>query len=98
MPTKAEKLLEKMRNSSQSWKRVDLEKLYNGFGFVISTKTGGHDKVFHPEFPILVTSLPRHNKLAVTYVKQAVNMVERYLILRGEEYEPKPKKKSRRTS
>jgi len=36
MPSKAEKLLEKMRNSKSNWKRADLDKLYEGYDFVIS--------------------------------------------------------------
>jgi hypothetical protein len=70
MPTTAEKLLEDMRRSQDNWKRRDLETLYIGFGFIIRKKKSRapHDKVFHPEFPRLITSLPRHRKLSVTYI------------------------------
>jgi hypothetical protein len=77
MPSKAEKLLEQMRNSKKSWKRTDLEALYTGFGFVISSTTGGHDKVTHPDFPQLITSLPRHRKIAIYNVVQAIRLIDK---------------------
>lgn len=58
MPTKAEKLLEQMRASKKNWKRRDLETLYKGFGFIIKSSRGPHDKVVHPDYPMLITSLP----------------------------------------
>jgi predicted RNA binding protein YcfA (HicA-like mRNA interferase family) len=78
MPSKAKKLLEQMRNSKSNWKRTDLDKLYEGFGFVIS-HGGSHDIVKHPDFPRLRTSLPRHRILAKGYVEFAVKLVDRLL-------------------
>ena len=81
--SKAEKLLEKMRQSKSNWKRKDIETLYLGFGFII--KAGrNHDIVKHPEFPELRQTLPRHKKLAKGYVKDAVNLVDDLLRLREE--------------
>jgi hypothetical protein len=80
MPSKAGKLLEQMRNSKSNWKRADLDKLYEGFGFVIS-HGGNHDIVKHPDFPQLRTSLPRHRVLAKGYVEFAVKLVDRLLEL-----------------
>ena len=62
MPSKAEKLLEQMRNSKSNWKRADLDKVYEGFGFVIS-HGGNHDIVKHLDFPQLRATLPRHRQL-----------------------------------
>lgn len=75
MPSKAEKLLELMRNSKSSWKRADLDKLYEGFGFIIS-HGGNHDIIKHPDFPQLRTSLPRHRVLAKGYVEFAVKLID----------------------
>lgn len=76
MSEKASKLLEKMRTSKANWKRHDLETLYLGFGFVIKSGTN-HDIVSHPDFPQLVTYLPRHTKIAKYVVTQAVRLVDR---------------------
>ncbi len=40
--------------------------------------------VTHPDYPELVTFLPRHNKIAKYLVTQAVRMVDRYLELEDE--------------
>jgi hypothetical protein len=76
MPSKAEKLLEQMRNSKNNWKRADLDRLYEGFGFVI-LHGGSHDIAKHPEFPQLRATLPRHRELAKGYVEFAVKLIER---------------------
>jgi len=83
MPSKAEKLLEQMRNSKSNWKRTDLDKLYEGFGFVIS-HGGGHDIIKHPDFSQLRTTLPRHRVLAKGYVEFAVKLVDALLELQRE--------------
>lgn len=83
MPSKAEKLLEQMRNSKSNWKRADLDKLYEGFGFAIS-HGGNHDIVKHPKFPHLRATLPRHRELAKGYVEFAVKLIDRLLELQKE--------------
>lgn len=81
MPTKASKLLEAMRQSTTKWKRNDLVSLYEGYGFVIDTNRGNHDKVWHPKYPYLVTFLPRHRKLGNYLIREAVNLVDRFIYL-----------------
>jgi len=80
MPSKAEKLLEQMRNSKSNWKRGDLDKLYEGFGFSIS-HGGSHDIIKHPKFPQLRATLPRHWELAKGYVEFAVKLIDQLLEL-----------------
>ena len=80
MPSKAEKLLEQMRNSRSNWKRADLDKLYEGFGFIL-THGANHDIVKHPSFPQLRATLPRHRELAKGYVEFAVKLIDRLLEL-----------------
>jgi hypothetical protein len=76
MPSKAEKLLERMRYTKSGWKRRDLDSLYEGFGFVI-TAGRSHDIVRHPRFKQLRTTLPRHNQIAIPYVAYAIKMIDR---------------------
>ncbi len=83
MPSKAEKLLEQMRNSKSNWKRADLDTLYEGHGFVIK-HGGNHDIVKHPDFPQLRATLPRHRQLAKGYVESAVKLVDKLLELQKE--------------
>lgn len=83
MPTKAEKLLEQMRNSKSNWKRADLDKLYKGFGFIIS-HGGNHDIATHPNYLQLRATLPRHRDLAKGYVEFAVKLIDKLLILQRE--------------
>lgn len=83
MPSKAEKLLEQMRRSKSNWKRADFDKLYEGFGFVI-THGGNHDIAKHPNYPELRTTLPRHRELAKGYVEFAVKLIDRILELQKE--------------
>lgn len=80
MTSKAEKLLEQMCNSKLNWKRADLDKLYEGFGFIISHGTN-HDIVKHLDFPLLRTTLPRHRELARGYVEFTVKLVDKLLEL-----------------
>lgn len=83
MPSKAEKLLEQMKNSKSNWKRADLDTLYEGFGFVIKHGSN-HDIYKHPKFPELRATLPRHRQLAKGYVEFAVKLVEKLLELQKE--------------
>jgi hypothetical protein len=83
MPIKAEKILERMRNSKSNWKRADLDTLYEGFGFVIK-HGGNHDIVKHPNYPQLRATLPRHRQLAKGYVEFAVKLVDQLLEIQKE--------------
>jgi hypothetical protein len=80
MTPKAEKLLEQMRISKANWKTTDIARLYEGFGFII-THGANHDKIKHPDFPELRTTLPRHREVAKVYVEIAVTLVDQLLEL-----------------
>lgn len=83
MTSKADKLLEQMRRSKANWKRVDLDKLYEGFGFII-THGANHDKLKHPDFVEvreLRATLPRHRTLDKVYVEEAIKRIDRLLEL-----------------
>jgi len=84
MTSKAEKLLEQMRQSKANWKRRDIDRLYEGFGFII-THGSNHDKVKHPNFlevRELRATLPRHRKLDKVYVEEAIKRIDRLLELK----------------
>ena len=85
MTPKAKKLLEQMRISKANWKTTDIARLYKGFGFII-THGANHDKIKHPDFPKLRTTLPRHREIAKVYVEIAVKLVDQLLELqKGEQ-------------
>ncbi len=88
MTSKGLKLLEKMRNSKDGWKRIDLDHLYEAFGFVIQHGRS-HDIVKHPDYPRLRTTLPRHNPLAKGYVEVAVKLVDELIKLNSQQEEAK---------
>lgn len=78
MPSSAEKLFEKAKNTQSSWKRQEIDRLYIGFGFTIRHGQS-HDIVSHPNHPDLRTTLPRHNLVKPVYVRQAVRLIEALL-------------------
>ncbi len=80
MTSSAQKMLEKMRLSKSGWKRADLDRLYKGFGFIM-THGASHDIVKHIEYPQLRTTLPRHNDIAKGYVQEAIRLIDSLLEL-----------------
>jgi len=76
MPPGPEKLLEDMRRTKAKWKRRDIVALYKGFGFVIEHGSK-HDKVYHPQYPRLNDTLPRHRNVPKIYVSRAVKLVDK---------------------
>jgi len=86
MPSKASKLLERARRSKNGWTRDEIDRLYKGYGFIIESG-GNHDKVTHPDFPQLITALPRHKRVASYIVRQAIQLIDRLTELQDEEEE-----------
>jgi hypothetical protein len=94
MTSKAQKLLERMKQSKVGWRRQDLDKLYRGFGFVIQHGSN-HDIVKHPQYPHLRTTLPRHSYLARGYVDYAIKLIDALIQLQmGTEDEQQPENDS----
>jgi len=77
MGGEAVKLLADARSSKAGWNRTKLDRLYAGFGFIIKNGRGPHDKVYHPDFPELVTWLPRHTKLGEYNIDNAIKLIDR---------------------
>lgn len=80
---KAEKLLEKMRNSKAGWGADDLHALYVGFGFEFR-EGGKHIIYIHPDFPELRATVARHNVLAIGYIQHAISLVDKLKKLKKE--------------
>jgi hypothetical protein len=79
LTSEAEKMLDKARSSRAGWHRKELESLYFGFGFIIVSSRGPHDKVYHPDHPELITFLPRHNKIGEYNVDNAIKLIDRLI-------------------
>jgi hypothetical protein len=82
MPSKASKLLERMRKSPSGWKRKDLDRLYEGFGFVI-TPGAKHDIVRHPDLNERAV-IPRHTNVNKRYIQHAVALIDKLQALENE--------------
>jgi len=80
----AVKLLERMRLSKSGWKRNHLDRLYEGFGFIIKHGKGKnpHDKVYHPDYPYLFTFIPRHHKLGEYNIENAIKLIDKLTTIR----------------
>lgn len=71
----AEKLLERMRNSASGWGQSDFEHLFEGFGF--KWREGKKHRIYwHPKFPNLYMSVPRHNSLKEWVARDAVKLID----------------------
>jgi hypothetical protein len=71
---KAEKLLERMRNSPSGWGQSDFEHLLKGFGF--DCRQGKHSIYYHTKYPNLLISVPRHNSLKEWVARDAVKLID----------------------
>jgi hypothetical protein len=83
MSQKAERLLERMKQTQAGWHPHDFHTLYLGFGFIMVRKSK-HDIFFHPDFPQLRDTIPRHGELAKPYTKAAVENIEKLKALQKE--------------
>lgn len=80
---KAEKLLERMRASQAGWNPQDLEKLYRSFGFDVR-EGGKHIIYFHPKYPFLMATVKRSKELGKGYIRDAINLINKFKTLEGE--------------
>ena len=76
MSAGASKLLERMRKSKKGWNRTDIDTVLTGFGFRIENR-GKHDKTWHPDYPQLLTFLPRHRHIHTYLVNQVIRLIDR---------------------
>jgi hypothetical protein len=83
VPTKAEKLLERLRNAPANCTRDEIGQLYLAFGFEIR-HGAKHDIIKHAELPAFRQTLPRHSRVLITYVRIAVKAVDELKRTRNE--------------
>lgn len=76
MPSKAEKLLERMRRSRAGWKRRDLDALYQGFNFVLNNGRK-HDYYIHTDFPVLRDTVKRSRNASEYNVRNAIRLIDK---------------------
>ena len=85
--SKAEKILEKMKNSKHGWTADDLHTLYTGFGFEFR-EGGKHMVYFHPAHPELMATVARHGVLVVVlvvgYIQTALKLIDQLKKIEGE--------------
>jgi hypothetical protein len=75
----ARKLLERARKAPRGWKRGQLDRLYESYGFTIKSQSR-HDIVTHPEFRDLRAALTRSSgELHPDYVRHAVDLISEML-------------------
>jgi hypothetical protein len=79
-------LLERMRRTPAGWTFADFERLYSGFGFV-SRNRGAHTVYFHPRYPWLRGSVPRHRVLKTWVTRKAIALIDEFLRLQEAEHE-----------
>ncbi|MEL7643128.1 MAG: hypothetical protein AAGU25_03360 [bacterium] len=81
MSDKANKLLQHARSAPNGWMKVDLEKLYVAFGFIIE-EGSSHTIASHPDHLELVGTIRRSSKeLSPAYVKSAVSLIDQLILL-----------------
>ncbi|HEY2979991.1 MAG TPA: hypothetical protein VGJ22_02320 [Anaerolineales bacterium] len=84
---KSQNLLEKAKASPYGWRRPQLVRLYERYGFAIENGAK-HDIVKHPLYPELRATLTRSSaELHPDYVRHALDMI-RKLTERQKEGEP----------
>lgn len=83
MGDKAERLLQKARNSPTNWKRIELDGLYKAFNFIIENGSK-HDIVKSNQYPDLRATLPRHNSVNKVYIKMAVELIDEMKLRNGD--------------
>lgn len=87
MSTKANKLLDKARSTQKGWRRNELLKLYEQFGFVLYYGKK-HDIIKHPKYKELRATITRSsNELHPDYVKHAIKIIEEVISSEGSAYE-----------
>jgi len=74
-PSRAEKLLEAMRQSANNWSLSDLVAVYEGHNFEIR-RGANHDVAVHCTHRHLRGTIPHHKSFAQAYIRQAVKLID----------------------
>jgi hypothetical protein len=84
--SKAEKILDRMRVTSAGWGQKDFEHLFDGYGFE-KRQGNRHTIYFHPKYPELWISIPRHNNMKNCYPRDAVKLIDELIVKQNKEKE-----------
>ena len=86
MSRRAEKILERMRQTKTGWRSKDFHTLYLGFGFIKKSGKGGHDVFIHPAYRYIRDTIPNHSReLSPAYARDAVRNIDHLLRLEEEQ-------------
>ncbi|MBV9576882.1 MAG: type II toxin-antitoxin system HicA family toxin [Gammaproteobacteria bacterium] len=80
--TKADKILEKMRNNPTNWQIADLEGVSKRLGISIRQGKGSHVSFSHPS-SIDILTIPAHRPVKSIYVKKLLGLIDA-LVLKEE--------------
>lgn len=79
MPSKADKLLKRLRQTQKGWTAKDLMIIYRHFGFTVRSGAK-HDIITHPDFPDIRDVLTRSSgEISPEYARDALKSIERVL-------------------
>ncbi len=73
--TKADKVLEKMRNNPRDWQMADLEAIAARFGIRVRKGKGSHVSFIHLKWVDILT-VPAHRPVKPIYVKKFVSLID----------------------
>lgn len=73
--TKADKIIEKMRNNPRDWQITDIETVAKRFGVTMRQGKGSHVSFTHPRWVDILT-VPAHRPIKAIYVKKFVSLID----------------------
>jgi predicted RNA binding protein YcfA (HicA-like mRNA interferase family) len=73
--SKANKILEKMRNNPLDWKLSDLEGIADRLGIMLHRGKGSHVSFTHPKWVEILT-VPAHNPIKPIYIKKFIFLID----------------------
>ena len=72
--SRAERLLERMRQSPHGWGADDVEDVLRYLG--LRKRNSGHAVYGHPDYPDLFFPVPRHERLASPYIRNLIKIAD----------------------
>lgn len=73
--TKADKLIQKMRNNPRDWRIEDIQTIVHRYGMDIRNPRGSHVIVTHPDLAEAL-SIPAHKPVKPVYIRKLVEMID----------------------
>lgn len=70
-----DKLIAKMRNNPLNWKRDDVERITNYYGFRKRLASGSHVTFEHPLLADILT-IPAHKPIKPIYIKNLLKLID----------------------